>query len=419
MKALSRLVPDEAALAARLLEGFRALSTDPAGGVTRPAWSEVESACHALLAEAGEAHGLTRHVDAVGNLWLSPPGLGEAACMATGSHLDSVPQGGNYDGAAGSVAGLLCALRALREGWPLRAVVLRGEESPWFGAPYVGTRAAFGALQPAELNTKRRDSGLTLAQHLRALGFSPEAAGSGAPLPEVQRVTMFWELHIEQGPVLLDRDLPAAAVSAVRGHIRHSRARCIGEAGHSGVVPRHLRRDPAMAVAELMMDLDGLWARSQQEGADLVVTAGMLATEREASAPTRIPGEVTFSLDIRSADAAVLEGMRGFLARRCADIGRARGVAFELGPRAEAAPIVLDAAGQAAIEAALARPYVTVSGAGHDAAEFARRGTPAAMVFVRNANGSHNPREAMEIGDLMVGVEAMYAAMRARLGLAA
>ncbi len=405
---------DETALAARLLEGFRALSLDPLGGVTRPAWSALETACHALWAEAGEAQGLARHVDAVGNTWLAPPGLGEAPAMATGSHLDSVPQGGNFDGAAGTVAALLCALRAARDGLPLRAVALRGEESPWFGAPYVGTRAAFGALDAAELATPRRDSGLTLAQHIAEQGGDPMAAGAGVPLHEIALTTMFWELHIEQGPVLLDRDLPAAAVSAVRGHIRFPRARCVGEAGHSGVVPRHLRRDPAMAVAELLMDLDGLWARSLQEGNDLVVTAGLVMTEAEASTATRIPGEVRFALDIRSASAEVLDGMRGFLARRCADIGRSRGVEFVLGTRVEAAPIRLDAAGHDAIQAALARPYSTVSGAGHDAAEFARRGVPAAMVFVRNAHGSHNPREAMEVGDLMAGVEAMYAAIQAR-----
>ncbi len=405
---------DEAALAARLLDAFRALSPDPAGGVTRPAWSAVESECHRLWAEAGAAHGLLGQRDAVGNTWLAPPGLGEAPAMAAGSHLDSVPQGGNFDGAAGTVAALLCAIRAVRDGMPLRAVALRGEESPWFGAPYVGTRAAFGALEAAELATPRRDSGLTLAQHIAEQGGDPAAAGAGVALPEIARTTMFWELHIEQGPVLLDRDLPAAAVSAVRGHIRFPRALCRGEAGHSGVVPRHLRRDPAMAVAELLMDLDGIWARSLQEGNDLVVTAGLMMTEAEASTATRIPGEVRFALDIRSASAEVLDGMRGFLARRCADIGRSRGVEFTLGTRVEAAPIVLDVAGHDAIQAALAKPYSTVSGAGHDAAEFARRGTPAAMVFVRNAHGSHNPREAMEIADLMTGVEAMHAAIRAR-----
>jgi N-carbamoyl-L-amino-acid hydrolase len=410
---LSAPAIDEAALAERLLDGFRRLSADPAGGVTRPAWSPQETACHALLAEVAEAHGLVRHVDAVGNLWLAPPGLGERPAMASGSHLDSVPQGGNYDGAAGAVAGLICALRAAREGIPLRAVALRGEESPWFGAPYVGSRAAFGALDAAELATPRRDSGLSLAEHLAAEGFDPAAAGGRVALPEIRRTTMLWELHIEQGPVLVDRELPAAAVSAVRGHIRFPRARCTGEAGHSGVVPRHLRRDPAMAVSELLMDLDGLWARSLQEGVDLVVTAGMMTTELDVSAPTRIPGELLFSLDIRSADAATLDGMRSFLARRCADIGRARGVTFDLGRRVEAAPILLDEDGRMAIEAALEKPHTMISGAGHDAAEFARRGIPAAMVFVRNRHGSHNPQEAMEIADLMRGIDALHAAIRA------
>jgi N-carbamoyl-L-amino-acid hydrolase len=405
----------EAALAARLLEGFRTLSAD-VEGVTRPAWSPVETACQALLAEAAAEHGLAAHRDAVGNLWLAPPGLGDAPAPACGSHTDSVPRGGNYDGAAGVVAGLLCALRAARAGIPLRALALRGEESPWFGAPYVGTRAAFGALDAAELATPRRHSGKSLAEHIAEQGGSPAAAGAGRPLPEITRTTRLWELHIEQGPVLLDKGLPAAAVSAVRGHIRFSRATCRGEAGHSGVVPRHLRRDPVLALAELLTDLDTLWARAMQAGTDMVVTAGMVQVDPAEAAPTRIPDAVSFSLDIRSAQPETLKGMLRTVRERCAAIGAQRGVAFDLGPLAGAAPIILDEAGRSAIETALANPFAMVSGAGHDAAEFARRGIPAAMVFVRNANGSHNPREAMEIEDLMAGVEAMWRAIRATHG---
>jgi N-carbamoyl-L-amino-acid hydrolase len=412
MNAISDL-RDEALLAERLLARFAEIGADPKGGITRPAWGAAETACHAALAEAGAARGLAAHSDAVGNLWLQPEGLGDSPAPACGSHCDSVPQGGNFDGAAGAVAGLLVALRAARAGVPLRAVALRAEESPWFGAPYLGTRAAFGLLDAAELAQPRRGDGATLAACIAAVGGDPAAACAGRPLPEIARVTAFWEAHIEQGPVLLDRGLPAAAVTAVRGHLRLPAARCVGEAGHSGVVPRHLRHDPAMAVADLLMDLDTLWARQEQEGADLVLTAGMLATEPDAATPTRIPGEVTFSLDIRSADPAVLRGMERVLAERSAEIGRRRGVRFDFGRAVRAAPVVLDARRAAAIEGALPQPYAMASGAGHDAAEFARQGIPAAMVFLRNANGSHNPAEAMDVADLMAGVDALWAAIRA------
>jgi len=411
MNAISDL-RDEALLAERLLARFAEIGADPRGGISRPAWSEAETACHELLAEAGAARGLVSHRDAVGNLWLQPAGLGDAPAPACGSHCDSVPRGGNYDGAAGAVAGLLVALRAARAGVGLRAVALRGEESPWFGAPYVGTRAAFGLLDTAELAQPRRGDGVPLAACIARAGGDPAAACSGRPLPEITRVTSFWEAHIEQGPVLLDRGLPAAAVTAVRGHLRYPAARCLGEAGHSGVVPRHLRHDPAMAVAELLMDLDTLWARQDQEGADLVLTAGMLSTEPDAATPTRIPGEVAFSLDIRSADPAVLRGMERVLTDAAAGIGRRRGVRFDFGRAVRAAPVALDAARAAAIEAALPQPYAMASGAGHDAAEFARNGVPSAMVFLRNANGSHNPAEAMDIADLMAGVEALWRAIR-------
>lgn len=415
MNQMTRLALDEAGLAASLLDAIGLRSADTAGW-TRPAYSPVETACLDMVAAAAVTHGLLADYDTVGNLWLSPPGLGRGRAAAAGSHLDSVPMGGRYDGAAGVVAGLLCAIRALREGWPLRAVAFRAEESPWFGAPHIGARAAFGALTPTELAGPRRDTGRTLADHLREAGADPTAASAGSPVWQMQATAMFYELHIEQGPELVDRDLPAGAVGSVRGHIRWPRASCIGEAGHSGAVPRHLRRDPAFAVAELLHDLDEIWRRAQQEGADLVITAGQLCIDPASASPTRIPDRVTFSLDVRSSQADTLSAMRLAVDRACADIGRARRVGFDMGPAVLAAPVALDEPARALIESALARPHTLNSGAGHDAAELARRGVPAAMVFVRNRHGSHNPNEAMDTADFMVALDAMHAAMRTRWG---
>ncbi len=400
----------EAALASRLLDGFARISAD-VEGFTRPAYSAVETACLELVEEAGRARGLVAHRDAVGNAWLAPPGL-DGAAPACGSHIDSVPRGGNFDGAAGVVAGLVCALRAAREGWPLRALVLRGEESPWFGQPHLGARAAFGAITAAELATSRRDTGRTLAEHMADVDADPALASGGRPLPEVLATTALHELHIEQGPELVERGLAACAVGSVRGHIRWSRAACVGEAGHSGTVPRHLRRDPAMAVAELLVELDQLWARSMQEGADLVVTTGMLSIAAESASPTRIPDRVAFSLDVRSSQHETLLAMEAAVERACQGIGARRGVRFALGPLVRTAPVSLDRAAVARLEAAL--PGIVLnSGAGHDAAEFMRRGVPGAMVFVRNRHGSHNPQEAMELDDLMHGIDAMHTALRA------
>ena len=403
---------DETGLATDLLNGFARLSADVAG-FTRPAYSAVETACMDLVVAVGRDHGLQPRIDAVGNVWLAPAALGDAVAPACGSHIDSVPRGGNFDGAAGVVAGLLCAIRAARDGWGLRALVLRAEESPWFGAPHIGARAAFGAVPQAELATTRRDTGRSLADHMREVGADPARASGGHPLPEIAVTSALYELHIEQGPELVDRDLAAAAaVRSVRGHLRWPRAHCHGEAGHSGTVPRHLRRDPVMAVAELLHDLDVLWERSMQSGADLVITAGMLEVDRAEASPTRIADAVAFSLDIRSSQHETLASIERTLRRDCAEIGGRRGVTFDLGPTVGTDPVALDRTALAAL--AQEMPGIVLnSGAGHDAAEFARRGKPAAMVFVRNRNGSHNPHEAMEIADLMHGTEAMYRAMRA------
>lgn len=406
-------LPDPARLASRLFDGFARLSAD-VEGVTRPAFSAVESACLDLVAETGAAHGLMPHRDAVGNLWLAPQGMGNRIAPACGSHMDSVPRGGNFDGAAGVVAGVICAIRAAQEGWPLRALALRGEESPWFGAPHVGARAAFGSLTAAECAIGRRDTGRSLADHITEIGGSPAAACSGRALPEVARTSILYELHIEQGPELVTRGLAAAAVGSVRGHIRWPRIMCRGEAGHSGTVPRHLRHDPVMAVAELLQGLDLLWGRSMQEGADIVVTAGMLNVDPAEASPTRIPDLVTFSLDVRSSQRATLAAMQQAILRACAEIAARRGVAFDLGRLVEAEPVMLERTARLAIEQALPGSITLNSGAGHDAAEFVRQGTPAAMVFVRNRNGSHNPQEHMDIPDLLVGIDALHQAMRAQ-----
>jgi N-carbamoyl-L-amino-acid hydrolase len=223
----------------------------------------------------------------------------------------------------------------------------------------------------------------------------------------------YLELHIEQGPVMVARDLRTAVVTGIRGNLRHRRVVCRGEAGHSGAVPRWLRRDALFAVADLLMRLDEHWNRLLERGLDLAVTSGICSTESETNAISRIPGEVTFSFEVRSQSYETLEGFYELFRSECRAISDQRKVKFEFDERVYAEPARMDEniiQRLKALSGKLGSPTeLLASGAGHDAAVFANAGIRSGMIFVRNRNGSHNPDEAMTIDDFMGGLELMYA----------
>lgn len=411
---LAALAPK--ALAARILADVAAMSPDTVG-LSRPAYSEIESRTLDYLETTARGLGLATWRDAGENLVLAAPDDTDPSAPAGyfGSHVDTVPQGGNYDGLAGVVAGLLALSALVREGTrgrvPLRVIALRGEESAWFGRAYMGSLALFGRLGGGALAARRRDGVGTLADAMRETGLPVERIGAGEPLCDPGAFAFFVELHIEQGPVLVDRRWPVAGVTGIRGNIRHREIRCLGEAGHSGAVPRWLRRDAVFAMCELVMRMDEHWATIQQHGGDLVLTTGIVQTDPAHHAMSRIPGEVTFSFEARSLDAGTLEAVERLAHAEARAIERDRGVRFQFDEPVRSAPASLD---PAILQAILAQaqaeglPAEAIpSGAGHDAAVFAQAGVPSGMIFVRNTKGSHNPDEHMEIDDLMAAVGVM------------
>lgn len=400
-----------AALAADLFEEIRALSADTAG-VTREAYGEGEERAMQALERRAAALGLACERDRFQNLWLRLPEDNRAAPpVVIGSHLDSVPQGGNFDGLAGIVAGilLLVSLRAhAHAAPPLRVLALRGEESAWYGIAYAGSQALLGRLPARALARRHRSGTGTLGEAMARSGVDVDAVARGEALIAPGDIAAYLELHIEQGPVMTARDWPAAVVTGIRGNIRHSTITCTGEAGHSGAVPRWLRKDALLAVAELLSRLDEHWRVLLQMGMDLVMTVGMCGTLPESHAVSVIPGEVRFSFEARSQDFETLERFHTLMREECDAVARARGVAFSFDDPLATRPAAMDAGWIERIESAGRRLGRVVerlpSGAGHDAAMFATAGIPSAMLFVRNANGSHNPHEAMEMADFMMGV---------------
>jgi beta-ureidopropionase / N-carbamoyl-L-amino-acid hydrolase len=391
-----------------LFERLAAGSRD-APGVTRDTYGPGEDFGHRLLVEHGEARGLEIAADLAANTYVTLPGRDRhAPRIVMGSHLDSVPHGGNFDGAAGVVAGLVAidVLRAMgvRPRCDVTVMGVRAEESVWFQVSYIGSRAALGTLPEGALDARRIDDGRRLAESIASCGGDPAAIGRRERNLDPAAIRAFVEVHIEQAPSLVDCGLPVAICTGVPGNVRYPEARIVGRHDHVGT-PRRFRRDAAMAGAELAMALDRLWAEQDAAGVPLAVTFGRFHTDAATHGLTTVPGAFAFSLDMRAYEPGVLERIEAALHDAIRDIEDRRQVTFELGARASAAvgrvdPDIADALARAAER--LDIPTMRLgSPASHDAAAFAAAGVPVAMLFVRNAHGSHNPRESMEIDDFL------------------
>lgn len=395
-------------LAGRLLETLPQATTD-APGITRVAYGPGERFAHALMREEAEKLGAVARVDAAGNLYLTLRGRDpNLPAIVTGSHLDSVPHGGNSDGAAGVVAGLAVMAELVGQGIQLPrdliVLVTRAEEAVWFPLSYPGSRAALGLLDPAALDAKRSDSGRSLADHMREEGFDPDAVRRGVPGIDASRIAAFVEVHIEQGPRLVAAGVPVGIVTGIAGGFRYVDAKCLGAYAHSGAEPRFARHDSVLGFADLVAGLEAEWDALESEGHEATITFGRVQSDPSQHGGSRVLGELGFTLDVRSAEAVVLERIEARLHALFAEVGTKRGVTFEAGSRFTWEPATMSQAliarlDRAAADLQMPAPHVP-SGAGHDAVTFAGANIPTAMLFVRNENGSHNPHEAMEIADL-------------------
>lgn len=405
-----------AEILSRVLARVNAI-TEGGPGWTRPSYSPLESEAHAVIEDEARALGCEIRRDAAGNLFATLPGRDRTATpLYIGSHLDTVSQGGAYDGQAG-VIGALAVIAALRaEGiTPASDIVLtvtRAEESVWFPVSYAGSRAGLGRLNPEDFEARRSDTGLSLAEHLKMEGFDPEAVRSIVP-PAPAR---FLEFHIEQGPVLHEAGESYAIVDAVRGGLRYRNAQVHGTWAHSGGAPRASRADAVVAMADLILAMDAVWARMLDAGHDLTVTFGKLDAASPQHAMAKVPGHAGFCLDLRSDEVATLEEADAALQAEITRIEAARpGIRFELGEQSRSAPARLSEpmARFVAKGAALQgdSPRRMLSGGGHDAAAFGAAGWDSVMVFIRNWNGSHCPEEAMDEADLARAVAAVFLAI--------
>jgi beta-ureidopropionase / N-carbamoyl-L-amino-acid hydrolase len=237
-------------------------------------------------------------------------------------------------------------------------------------------------------------------------GGDPDALRAGNRFLDPESLAAYLELHIEQAPSLVEAGRPVAICTGIPGNFRYPEARIEGSHDHVGL-PRRFRRDAALAGAEFAMALDHLWEEHEARGVPMACTIGRFHTDAASHGLTIVPGAFHFSLDVRAYDEAVLGELDRQVDAIIAGIEQRRGVRFHRGAKARAAIGAVDPSIKAALERCasdLGMPVLQLgSPASHDAAAFAAAGVPMGMIFVRNENGSHNPREAMAIDDFMAG----------------
>ncbi|HEY5195665.1 MAG TPA: Zn-dependent hydrolase [Solirubrobacteraceae bacterium] len=377
-----------------------AQATDEAGSITRLYGRPGLRRARDQVAGWMRAAGLETRVDGVGNLIGCWPGEGPGRPLVIGSHLDTVPNGGRYDGVLGVLAGLSAAERLAGAGrrltCPLHVVAFVEEEGARFGTSFLGSRGWLGLVDPVDEGLVDA-GGVALADAIAAFA-GPDRVVAGPPADYI-------EIHIEQGPILDTAGVPLGVVDSIIGQTR-AVLRLDGAAGHAGTVPMALRRDALSAAAEIVLEIEQL-ARQ---------TPGLLATVGELQVPggvgNVVPGATVASLDVRHADddarrTAVETIRRQSLARAGR---RGIGLEFELLSEVPATllePRLIDGLRRAA-EVSTGMPVPTVSsGAGHDAVIVARV-APAGMLFVRCAGGvSHSPDEAVSAEDVAAALQTL------------
>lgn len=380
------------------IEQLGAIGRDPAGGLTRlpftPAHVEAVRQSAQMMREAG----LDAGVDEFGNLIGQQAGRQDAALLA-GSHLDTVPQGGIFDGALGVVAAIECAQVLHDAGRPLQhglaIMAFADEEGHAFGVGTMSSRALVGELGRSRLAQLRDDTGRSVDDYLRTRAH-------GLPVASVPaHVGAYVELHIEQGPGLEQMGRTVAAVESITGILR-APAVIEGRAAHAGTTPMPGRADALVGAAELVLAVREL-ALSERDRA--VGTVGRVHVQPGAT--NVIPGRVELTVELRSPDTNVLERLRGAVEGRAAEIARLHSLTVTCGTWDRSPPVPLDPQVRDTILRAIERcdhpPLTLASWAGHDAGVLSRY-VPAGMIFVVSTGGlshspaEHTPWEAVETG---------------------
>jgi allantoate deiminase len=402
-------VKQNAHLIENYIETLAAFGNQPNGGIIRPVYSPPWFEAHRQLASWIQEAGLEARSDAVGNLWGLSRGRETGQGYASGSHIDTVKEGGKYDGALGVLAAL-SAIRFLKElyGPPrlsLEVVALCEEEGSRFHKSFLGSRAITGNLPVEELDQSRDAEGISVAQAAQACGFDP------AQLEAARRTDLagFIELHIEQGRLMEAAGVELGIVQAITG-IKHLRVIFEGQADHAGTTPMDLRSDALVAASQAIANINAL---ARQLGRPAVATVGNLSVQPGAT--NIVPALVEMTVDTRHPDPATLEKLNQEINRICQEAAAAQGgsAQVELLMERQAAPMtpqIVNLLEASAGELGLSR-IPMVSGAGHDSQVMVEK-IPSGMIFVPSKAGrSHSRAEYTPIEQILPGIALLAQAL--------
>ncbi len=375
--------------------------SEDSGSTRRTFLSQPMRDVHRAFAEWLQPLRASVRIDAAGNLRaLYSAGESDAPRLLIGSHLDTVPNAGAYDGILGVVlaVALLEALDGRRLPYAIEIVGFSEEEGVRFGIPFIGSRALVGRIDDALLDIVDAD-GISVRKAIKEFGLNP----AGIPkerLPD--NVRGYLEFHIEQGPVLETLHLPLAAVETIAGQSRLELV-FAGRSNHAGTTPMHLRFDTVTAAAE--------WITAVEHAAkaipDLVATVGSVQTKPGAT--NVIAGETLLTLDVRHRDDKIRERAVENMIRHAHEIAQRRGLSVRSKQLMNQPSVPMDPFLVSQVEAAIAKtgcqPHRMVSGAGHDAMILEEK-VPSAMIFLRTPGGvSHDPAESVSVDDVALAIE--------------
>ncbi len=389
------------------LEKLSEFGRNPEGGVTRLGFSETDLAAREYVARLMIEAGLEVRVDPAGNLFGSRAGTENLPLLLFGSHIDSVVEGGNFDGDVGSM-GAIEVLRALEEGGvrtrhPLAAVIWSNEEGNHFGLGTLGSGVAAGLLGP-EILERKDDEGLTLADWLRRYGQDPSRLSEARIEPG--GLAGYLELHIEQGPTLDEAQVP---IGVVQGIVGLKRWKCVttGFANHAGTTPMDRRRDALAAAAKHVLAVRDV---VKGEAGRQVGTVGYVRAE--PGAINVIPGQAEFGVDLRDLDAAKIDRMWERIQERFHRTDEEEGVETRCTLLDDVVPAHADPTMQTAVRDAarsLGLPTLDLPSAAVQDAQQIARIAPMAMIFVGSRDGiSHSPKELTSWEDVANGAEVLY-----------
>ena len=408
------LEANEQRLWASLMEMAK-IGATPNGGCSRLALTDEDKAARDLFVAWCREAGCEIAIDRLGDIFARRAGAEPARPpVLSGSHLDTQPHGGRFDGVYGVLAALeviRCLNDAgLRTHAPIEAVVWSNEEGVRFQPGLLASGVVGGLYDLDEILAARDPDGAVYRDELERIGYAGQMAVGGRAL------NSFFEAHIEQGPVLEAEGKTVGVVDRVQG-LRWFQVTLEGQDSHAGTTPMALRRDAAAGAAEMILALE---AMGRAEGPEARVTVGRI--DVVPNAPSTIPGRVAFFIDLRNPSAETLARQEAGLRTRLAAIAAARGLGLTIERGIEIPPVAFDPDCVAAVRAAaeaLGIPHRDItSGALHDACCLSRV-APTAMVFVPCKDGlSHNEAESATPADLAAGTSVLLNAILARAGVA-